>query len=236
MKLKSNSILAAVAGLTIATANAAVIQVSGYTQDLIVESGTDASAVTTGAFNVFVPVTTGFTGAGLTGTPLSITSDTLTTQNGTEFFVDADANNTVRNGGTLTLTTAGQYENLQFLMSGDGGLFEATVNFSDASSTVLIPALGLPDWQNNDPNYAAFTGKTSFVNRGSDVFFGSGLSVRELDFTLSGADQAKTITSIDFNMNSRNGVFGLSGTVVPEPSSTALLGLGGLALILRRRR
>ncbi len=235
MKLKSNSILAAVAGLTIATGNAAVIDVSGYTQDLIVESGTDASAVTTGAFNVFVPVTTGFTGTGLTGTPLSITSDTLTTQNGTEFFVDADANNTVRNGGTLTLTTAGQYENLQFLMSGDGGLFEATVNFSDTSSTTLIP-LPLLDWQNLDANYAAFAGKTSFVNRGTDAFFGSGLSVRELDFTLSGADQAKTITSIDFNMNSRNGVFGLSGTVVPEPSSTALLGLGGLALILRRRR
>ncbi len=32
------------------------------------------------------------------------------------------------------------------------------------------------------------------------------------------------------------GAFVLNTTAIPEPSSTALLGLGGLALILRRRK
>lgn len=45
-------------------------------------------------------------------------------------------------------------------------------------------------------------------------------------FTLDGAN-----TMTDFFDN-----FEVTGTAIPEPSSTALLGLGGLALILRRRK
>ena len=39
------------------------------------------------------------------------------------------------------------------------------------------------------------------------------------------SDQWMMLTEIDFE-----------GTAVPEPSTTALLGLGGLALIMRRRK
>ena len=38
------------------------------------------------------------------------------------------------------------------------------------------------------------------------------------------------------NTSSRDFRFSVTGTAVPEPSSVALLGLGGLALILRRRK
>jgi len=47
------------------------------------------------------------------------------------------------------------------------------------------------------------------------------------------------VTSIQINMSGGNGKWGLDELevwAVPEPSSTALLGLGGLALMLRRKR
>ena len=47
------------------------------------------------------------------------------------------------------------------------------------------------------------------------------------------------VTSVQINMSGGNGKWGLDELevwAVPEPSSTALLGLGGLALMLRRKR
>ncbi len=51
----------------------------------------------------------------------------------------------------------------------------------------------------------------------------------ELQVYLSGNDDT-------FHSNNNNNNFTATFTVVPEPSSAALLGLGGLALMLRRRR
>ena len=45
-----------------------------------------------------------------------------------------------------------------------------------------------------------------------------------------------TLTITDTATTFRSGISAIQITTVPEPSSTALLGLGGLALILRRRR
>ena len=47
------------------------------------------------------------------------------------------------------------------------------------------------------------------------------------------------VTSVQINMSGGNGKWGLDELevwAIPEPSSTALLGLGGLALMLRRKR
>lgn len=236
MKLKSNSILAAAAGLTIATANAAVIQVSGYTSDVVSESGTDAGAVTSGGkINNFTSLaTTGFTGAGESGTKLVIASDIVTTANGTEFFVDGDANNGLVGNGTLTLTAPGQYQDLQFLMAGSSGTFTATIQFSDSSSAVYASG-SLDDWSGGSIANPAFASKTAHVKQSDSTYFTNGLWMRELSYTLDLGDQGKTIDSID--LVSSFTTVGVSGTVaIPEPSSTALLGLGGLALILRRRK
>jgi len=46
----------------------------------------------------------------------------------------------------------------------------------------------------------------------------------------------KTSLASNLQASTRVGNLVISGTAVPEPSSTALLGLGGLALILRRRK
>jgi len=241
MKIQSNSILAAVAGLTIATGNAAMIQVTGYDSDAIAESGADASAVTDntgGEFSNFSVIAANtFTGVDNlpNGTNLAIVGDTVTTANGTVFSVDPDALNTLMGNGTLTLTTPAQYENLQFLFGGPGGAWSATINFSDSSTATFTPSPTMLDWQSGTIASPAFAGKTAYVNEGSDLHFKNGLWVRELTYDLEVLDQAKTINSITIATSS-NGVFGLSGTPVPEPSSTALLGLGGLALILRRRK
>jgi len=45
-----------------------------------------------------------------------------------------------------------------------------------------------------------------------------------------------TLTITDTATTFKSGISAIQITTVPEPSSTALLGLGGLALILRRRR
>ena len=70
-----------------------------------------------------------------------------------------------------------------------------------------------------------------------------GLEVRSLSYSTSGG--AEVGEDIQIRFNASNAGFGnqggidnivLDATSVPEPSSSALLGLGGLALVLRRRK
>ena len=59
----------------------------------------------------------------------------------------------------------------------------------------------------------------------------------EIDYTFSQWDGANTqIASQVHAPQASNATFTISAAAVPEPSSTALLGLGGIALILRRRK
>ena len=68
---------------------------------------------------------------------------------------------------------------------------------------------------------------------------GAGESPEENTYVVFDSPQIG-VTSIQINMSGGNNKFGLDElevwTAVPEPSSTALLGLGGLALMLRRKR
>lgn len=239
-RLLITSMLFAAAGLT-GAATAAPIAVTGLNADIVAEAGNGAITTVTDAgivSNIFTLAEAGYTGvAGQTGTPLTITSDTVTTQNGTVFSVDADANNAMIGDGTLTLSTPGQYEALQFLLFFVGGDYEVTLNFSDASQTVMSEDAIL-DWQGSNSLNAFAFGKSSAPRRDDSTYFATGLHMREVSFALSLADQAKTLNSIDIDYsgaNDRSSTVAVSGTPVPEPGSLALLGLGGL-LIARRRR
>lgn len=227
------------------TVTAAPIAVTGYNTDLIAEgTGTLGTVTNGGVINSqqWVMAAAGYTGDGaLTGTPLPVVADTVTTDSGTVYAVDPDANNALVNDGTLTLAAPGQYSGLSFFLFMVSGDVTATVNFADASSTVLQQA-GISDWQS--PNaFNAFAAANNAAETSSIRRLGSPgqkitLNPRELIFALSPADQAKIINSItfDFSSNDRSSVVAVSGTaVIPEPTSLALVGLGGL-LIARRRR
>jgi autotransporter-associated beta strand protein len=158
-------------------------------------------------------------------------------------------------GGATTLNSGG------FLSAGDGGI--GTLTFEEdgvplnsldisgigASSTSLLFDLG-----------ASGTGDLVVVE--GQLSIGNGLlDMDDFVFTNLGATsvtgtytwnlfQATTLDSTNFGLNTTKNIFGsysatlaiFGGNVVqltmfvPEPSSTALLGLGGIALMLRRKR
>jgi len=206
---------------------AEVIPVTGWKSDVIVEAeATDAASSTTGAIvrGIFVLVEAGYTGSGTpTGTPLAISDDNIvTTKNGTEFLVDPTVDNTIRDesdgGGTLMLVTPGQYQDLQFFITGVGAgdgsgntAFTATVQFDDATSVVFSAGIG--DWQGSRENNA-FETASSYLDTRDNTYFGSGLWNREISFDLLPEDQEKTIVSIELTLADRIAISGVSGTPV----------------------
>jgi hypothetical protein len=247
-KTKTNSLLASLACVTLATgtASAAMIMGTGWTTDVVVDSGAASVAeATNGGFfhkdgdeRLTIPQS-GFTALGTIENPLVISgSNVVTTVNGTDFFVDPTANNAFTDsGGTLTLNTASAYQDLQFLVFGignnsGGNNFQATLTFDTGSPTVL--AFHVQNWD-NPTSYDAFATESAYIVDGLTIL--DEQYARELTFDLAPADEARNIVSIEIAATSaRMGVVGISGTTVPEPSSTALLGIGGIALILRRRK
>jgi hypothetical protein len=92
---------------------------------------------------------------------------------------------------------------------------------------------------NTDENFNDIANlTTTFGGNGIDEYYGG----RELSFTFDPDFAAEgEILAVRFGTTASNAYAGFSDMnietiAVPEPSSTALLGLGGLALILRRRK
>ncbi len=114
------------------------------------------------------------------------------------------------------------------------GGFKANGNYPDTGGGV-----GLADWEYSDYGTEVDSGTAANAS-GGNVSFG--------DFTFAGAADDGDLTNdfiimgVSYNGPTSNSDFtttsGYTLTVnpVPEPSSAALLGLGGLALILRRRK
>lgn len=157
-------------------------------------------------------------------------------------------------GGTITLTTINTSGNTDLNMDGNSlghgndkwganqnwtFSFDQTISFDGLSFET--PPGGQPmvlrsaAWK--DDADASGTG-WSFS---SDGTLGTFALSGDSDFTSAGVSDVAAGTSIGFGyFGSTTGGTELSsftiGTIIPEPSSTALLGLGGLALILRRRK
>ncbi len=109
------------------------------------------------------------------------------------------------------------------------GSYHMAMTFDDAANTMTLYVDGVQVAQNTGvtntlgglSNAHAYLGKSSW-NADTNNLNGSIDEFRIYNNALSGAEVASS--------------FALGADAVPEPSSTALLGLGGLALILRRRK
>jgi len=168
--------------------------------------------------------------------------------------------------GTLTFARPFSFTALSLATSsGNGsGTNVMTLHFSDGSTDTLAPVTS-GDWFGNEPRVETTHGRidagNTFANVGDD-----NPRVLAINTTLSAADSAKLITSIDIawtgsGANTHTAIFGVSGDIgvghftaiplagssftqdmivglaeVPEPGTLVLLGLGAAGLFAACRR
>lgn len=211
-------------------------------------SGTDASTAATGTLN---GVTFGqadevlLTGAGYTGGGVTVTlsngRSTGTAYNTGSFATGGDIENLLDGGvfDAATLTLSG-------LIIGDTYILQIFTNDARTGGTRSVDwQVGFSDGtQSFDDSYTANTHGASDLNNRASGGGGGELSGDSIIGTFVASD---TTQSFEYRGTRDNWVTQTVGTgqinglqlrtiPVPEPSSAALLGLGGLALILRRRK
>ncbi|MCP5537495.1 MAG: PEP-CTERM sorting domain-containing protein [Akkermansiaceae bacterium] len=223
----TTGILATIA-LTLATSQAAVLyNIASFNSD----------ATTSGSINWITGKTTITTAAGYTGTtdPELRTNANTGGLNPDGFggyrFRNSESHNA--NYGTVTADPgSGGTAYFSFGVSANSGTFDlASLTFEARASTgnngvgrgySVVYAI------NGSGVYNPAGAATVFNGRNSGNF-------DSIDLTLTDTG----ITSVDFRITSTSGGIeyrNFTINAVPEPSSAALLGLGGLALVLRRRR
>ena len=133
------------------------------------------------------------------------------------------------NGDTTIIfeLTLDQTYNITDLVS--WGYHFGSLNDNDISAVTIDYGVG---------DYASTTGS---IGVGQSLTAGDSVT-SNLGGTIQANQRRITVTDYYYNINNNGGdrvgiaELRLIGDVVPEPSSAALLGLGGLALILRRRK
>jgi hypothetical protein len=115
-------------------------------------------------------------------------------------------------GGTVALTTVDIWTEEQFRDSGESVTISSSTDGSTWSATTVATTL---NWVDQGATYGDKV--TIDVSALSDGRYFKMVFVEDGQWTM--------LTEIDFE-----------GAAVPEPTTTALLGLGGLALIMRRRK
>jgi hypothetical protein len=157
-------------------------------------------------------------------------------------------NNSNLPSGTLTLTTPAKYSALTFFAAtGSGNLtLNYVLHFADGSSasgTFLAP-----DWFFNSP-IAVSSNPTGVGDARYNVLGGffDGPDVQGYpaiyQLNIGAIPSSSALTSIDLSFNSgstNTAVWGVSGTLVPEPASLTLLGFCAVSLLgcagLRRKK
>ena len=189
--------------------------INSYTGNTSINGGTllingDQSAATG-----TVTVNSGAT-LGAAGTAGKIGGDTTIAAGGAFTLVDGQVDSLLTLSGSLDITAI------------DPGSLKFELGAGEASDTVALNNLFMSSLELGDFEFTEFSG----VEAGTYTLF----QVTQ-DYTADfGAGATGTLFGFNAELAKDNNNLVLNLTAVPEPSSTALLGLGGLALILRRRR
>ena len=226
MKTRRNTVLTLVAVAMVLvsgvnSASADTIAGSGFTRDVVAEKTAAAPGDVTdyAGWARWVYAEEGAPFINHPGMPTGGLFSSTKVDYLTEFQLQPyDGPNLLINGDTFTLDTPGRYSDLRIFMPGIGGTFNATVNFTDGSSTAL-PEFVVSDWQASRDYNASGRMAITRPPAGWDSYFGNGIFTRELDFDLSQEDQAKLVESIDFSLAGRLGVMAVSGTSLESPNA-----------------
>jgi hypothetical protein len=160
----------------------------------------------------------GLTGAGRldlgAGYSITLTNSSFAPNSGVNGFIDGDPNNSVLNllGGSAMTST--------WLTEG------MTLNVDGTSSYTLRGA--------GDPINSQSEKTTINLTPGAQLTLATVAEFTEqgADIMVNGVSFATDNSILTFSGNTATAV----GTVIPEPSGVALIGLAGLAMILRRRK
>jgi fibronectin-binding autotransporter adhesin len=118
---------------------------------------------------------------------------------------------------SLTLGTAGKFQTLDFLSTGQGDVTYSVILHFVGGTTDTLGAVSTKDWYNGNSPTNAVTGLNAVKQAdGSYIDDAASLTIQENDLTLSAADQLKMVQSIEFLPTSLPGVsaeiYAISGT------------------------
>jgi hypothetical protein len=149
---------------------------------------------------------------------------------------------------TATFVTPAPYSTLSFLTSTGNGAssLSVTVNFSDGTPSITAAgSFPSEDWFNVTTMVAHIAAGRVNVPAGTyNNVDGTNPRLYQRDITLPALAGQHPISSLTLDWtatdttpaNTHGVIFAVSGTLVPEPASMGLMGLGALGLLARRRR
>lgn len=247
MKHRHTISLACLGMMTTASLQAAVIGVWGFNDTSSQAVALSASSVAAGVTVSGLAFNDSFDFAGLSNAPNSVHDGYGFGDNGGAAVVfvhranyfDGSAVPPKENASDYTSWGNGGTDGTGDNLSANGNAPVVFTVSADAGQTITLESLTF-DLHSGADTIVQFQAAGAAVGSSVTLTSNGDFVVALNDPVVIASGQSKSFT---FNLNSGSlnssimlDDITLNGTVVPEPSSTALLGLGGLALILRRRR